>query len=86
MAPAERLARQWHRHEPRVLVAEAGLVVSDDIIDWLAEHPGMMLVNPLGRKLAVVGEADNVLGGQYYETSPYGIGGGFYYLKASYQF
>lgn len=59
MAPAERLARQWHRHEPRILVAEAGLVVSDDIVDWLAEHPGMMLVNPLGRKLAVVGEAEN---------------------------
>ena len=34
-------------------------MVSDDIIDWLAEHPGMMLVNPSGRKLAVVGEPDD---------------------------
>lgn len=59
MAPAERLARQWHRHGPRTLIAEAGLVVSDDIIDWLADHPGMMLVSPAGRKLAVVGEPDD---------------------------
>ncbi|WP_024330175.1 TonB-dependent receptor plug domain-containing protein [Simiduia agarivorans] len=35
---------------------------------------------------SIVGEEDSVLGGIYYETSPYGIGGGFYYLKASYEF
>ncbi|MBB3167665.1 TonB-dependent receptor plug domain-containing protein [Simiduia aestuariiviva] len=35
---------------------------------------------------SIVGEDDSVLGGIYYETSPYGIGGGFYYLKASYEF
>ncbi|GAB2513947.1 TonB-dependent receptor [Microbulbifer agarilyticus] len=35
---------------------------------------------------SIVGDADNVLGGVYYETAPFGIGGGFYYLKASYEF
>ncbi|SEA32374.1 iron complex outermembrane recepter protein [Microbulbifer marinus] len=35
---------------------------------------------------SIVGAPDNVLGGVYYETSPYGIGGGFYYLKAGYEF
>lgn len=35
---------------------------------------------------SIVGAPDNVLGGVYYETSPYGIGGGFYYLKAGYNF
>ena len=28
----------------------------------------------------------NVLGGIYYETSPYGIEGAFWYLKAGYNF
>ncbi|HEY8570702.1 TonB-dependent receptor [Microbulbifer sp.] len=46
------------------------------------------LFDNMGGKIdgSIVGEADNVLGGQYYETSPYGIAGGFYYLKASYEF
>ena len=35
---------------------------------------------------SIVGEADSVLGGKYYETSPFGINGGFYYLKAAYNF
>ena len=35
---------------------------------------------------SIVGAPDNVLGGIYYETSPYGMGGGFYYLKAGYSF
>jgi iron complex outermembrane receptor protein len=32
------------------------------------------------------GIPNNNWGGQYYETSPYGINGGFYYLKATYTF
>ncbi|WP_242523559.1 TonB-dependent receptor plug domain-containing protein [Microbulbifer salipaludis] len=46
------------------------------------------LLDEKGGKIdgSIVGAPDNVLGGVYYETSPYGIGGGFYYLKASYEF
>ena len=29
---------------------------------------------------------NNNWGGKYYETSPYGINGGFYYVKATYTF
>ena len=32
------------------------------------------------------GIPNNNWGGQYYETSPYGFNGGFYYLKATYSF
>ena len=32
------------------------------------------------------GIPNNNWGGQYYETSPFGFNGGFYYLKASYNF
>lgn len=32
------------------------------------------------------GSANNSWGGQYYETSPFGFNGGFYYLKATYDF
>lgn len=46
------------------------------------------LFDNMGGKIdgSIVGAPDNVLGGIYYETSPYGIGGGFYYLKAGYEF
>jgi iron complex outermembrane receptor protein len=29
---------------------------------------------------------NNSWGGKYYETSPFGFNGGFYYFKANYQF
>lgn len=32
------------------------------------------------------GIPDNNWGGQFYETSPFGINGGFYYAKATYTF
>ena len=32
------------------------------------------------------GSANNSWGGKYYETSPFGFNGGFYYLKATYSF
>ncbi|WP_286235895.1 TonB-dependent receptor plug domain-containing protein [Thalassotalea sediminis] len=32
------------------------------------------------------GSANNSWGGKYYETSPFGFNGGFYYLKATYNF
>jgi len=35
---------------------------------------------------AATGIPNNNWGGKYYETSPYGINGGFYYMKATYTF
>lgn len=35
---------------------------------------------------SIVGEPDNVLGGIYYETSPFSINGGIWYVKAAYNF
>ncbi|MFT4924157.1 MAG: iron complex outermembrane receptor protein [Phenylobacterium sp.] len=35
---------------------------------------------------AQTGSANNTWGGKYYETSPFGFNGGFYYLKANYSF
>jgi iron complex outermembrane receptor protein len=32
------------------------------------------------------GAPNNSWGGKYYETSPFGFNGGFYYLKATYSF
>jgi iron complex outermembrane receptor protein len=32
------------------------------------------------------GAANNSWGGKYYETSPFGFNGGFYYIKANYTF
>ncbi len=32
------------------------------------------------------GQANNTWGGKYYETSPFGFNGGFYYVKATYSF
>lgn len=32
------------------------------------------------------GTPNNLLGGKYYETSPFGFNGGFYYVKATYSF
>jgi len=38
------------------------------------------------RKSGMSGFPNNSWGGKYYETSPFGFNGGFYYLKASYNF
>ena len=37
-------------------------------------------------ELVAEGVPGNVLGGIYYETSPYGIEGAFWYCKAGYNF
>jgi iron complex outermembrane receptor protein len=44
------------------------------------------LLDQEAEKLDFTVAPNNNWGGKYYETSPYGINGGFYYAKATYTF
>ena len=66
--------------------AEISYFVSDDITVSLGAQN---LFDQEAEKLDFVGSTgipNNNWGGQYYETSPFGFNGGFYYIKANYSF
>src|SRR3954452_612150 len=57
LLPAERLSRQARKLDAG-LVASASCVLDDIALQWLVEHPGIVLATEAGQPLAIVIEGD----------------------------
>ena len=73
------------------LDAELSYFVSDDIVlsvgaQNLFDQQATKINFTDEGAAACGGCANNEWGGKYYETSPFGFNGGFYYVKATYNF
>lgn len=74
--------------------ADAAVTIDAEVTYFLTEELSFSvgatnLFDQEAEKLDFVGSTgipNNNWGGKYYETSPYGINGGFYYVKATYTF
>lgn len=76
-------------------MADAAVTLDAEITYFLNESMSFSvgaqnLLDQEAEKLDFSGASDfipnNNWGGQYYETSPFGINGGYYYVKATYTF
>ncbi|MDP5143440.1 TonB-dependent receptor [Rheinheimera baltica] len=65
--------------------AEFSYFINDEFVVSLGAQ-NIFDTKPERLNLSAVGEPNNAFGGKYYETSPMGINGGYYYLKGTYKF
>jgi len=65
--------------------AEVSYYITDNLM-LSAGAQNLFDAEPEKLNLAAAGEPNNAFGGKYYETSPMGINGGYYYVRASYKF
>jgi iron complex outermembrane receptor protein len=65
--------------------AEVSYFITDNVMLAVGAQ-NLFDVKPEKLQLAQAGVANNEFGGKYYETSPMGINGGYYYVRASYKF
>lgn len=65
--------------------AEVSYYVTDNFV-LAAGAQNLFDAEPEKLQLTQAGVANNEFGGKYYETSPMGINGGYYYVRASYKF
>jgi iron complex outermembrane receptor protein len=65
--------------------AEVSYYITDNLM-LSAGAQNLFDAEPEKLQLTQAGVANNEFGGKYYETSPMGINGGYYYVRASYKF
>ncbi|KKO50477.1 TonB-dependent receptor [Arsukibacterium sp. MJ3] len=65
--------------------AEVSYFITDNVMLAVGAQ-NLFDVEPEKLMLGQAGVANNEFGGKYYETSPMGINGGYYYVRASYKF
>jgi iron complex outermembrane receptor protein len=65
--------------------AEVSYFITDNVMLAVGAQ-NLFDVEPEKLMLGQAGLANNEFGGKYYETSPMGINGGYYYVRASYKF